>query len=339
MNILAGDIGGTNTRLLYATLNHNHWELIYEKQYPSQNYPCFDDVLNEFLSSFEIPLPVSAACLSVAGPVAHGSVAVTNLPWVINEKDLAVHLQSTHLMIINDFIAVANGIPELEDHDFITLHERGGDARPVNNDAVVIGAGTGLGAAHMVWCHDHYNVYSSEAGHAGFAPENSFQTELLTWMQKKYSHVSVELLLSGRGLFFIYQFLNQVKKLKQSEKVLAQLSTDDPARVIAEFALKNEDELCEKSIQAFIDIYGAVTGNIALHYYPVSTVYIAGGIGNKIKDKLVHSSFVKSFINKGKLADNMKSLNIKLITQENVGLYGALATCRRMYVQSCSDTA
>ncbi|MFK5913841.1 MAG: glucokinase [Woeseiaceae bacterium] len=332
MNILLGDIGGTNTRLLFAKTNGTGWESLYEKNYSSQNYSNLYEVLNNFILEHDIAVSVDAACFAIAGPVENGTVSVTNLPWVVSEKQLKEDLKTPHVKIINDFLAVALGISELNENDFIIVQKGQDSSNRVNSDAAVIGAGTGLGAAHLVWLEDHYHCYTSEVGHAGFAPENTLQSQLLLWMQQKHSHVSLEMLLSGKGLGIIYQFLRETMKFKESSLVMNEMKSKDPAQVITEYALFGDDELCQETLACFVDIYGAAAGNIALHYYPIGELYIAGGIAAKIKNKILSSAFIHAFVNKGLLSSNMKKINIKLIVQDKVGLYGAFVKLKSIYL-------
>lgn len=329
MNFLVGDIGGTNTRLLFANMNGSVCEEFHEKSFSSHNYSDLTEVINKFLLDCKITHSIDAACFAIAGPVENGTVSVTNLPWVIKEDELKEDLHISHVKLINDFLAVAIGIAELKENDFILLQE---GKNSVNSDAAVIGAGTGLGAAHLVWEDNYYHPYTSEAGHTGFAPENTLQSELLIWMQQQYSHISLEMLLSGKGLVTIYDFLHEIKGINESLQVKEAMKVNDPAQVITEYALADTDELCQQTLACFIDIYGAAAGNVALYYYPIGELYIAGGIAAKIKDKMIGPAFIQAFIDKGLLSSNMKKITIKLIIQDKVGLYGALAKLKSIYM-------
>ena len=322
MNYLVGDIGGTNTRLLFSDENGINGQNYILKNYPSQNFSDFNELLNEFISEFNLQHNIDAVCFAIAGPVENGAVAVTNLPWLIQEEQLKHYLGTTNVKLINDFYAVANGISELKETEFVILQQ---GKKSNNCDSAIIGAGTGLGVAHRVLIDGHYHIYTSEAGHTGFAPENTLQSELLIWMQHKYNHVSLEMLLSGKGLVTLYDFFHSVKGIKESDNVKLAMKGHDAAKIITEFALIHGDELCEKTVSCFIEIYGAAAGNVALHYYPVGEVYIAGGIAAKTKDKIVSPAFIQAFVNKGLLSESIKNITIKLITQEKVGLLGALA--------------
>ncbi len=324
MNILAGDIGGTNTRVIFAEVNGNDRHIIAEKKYNSVGFTDFIQVLELFIGEHKITADIHAGCFAVAGPVKAGVSAVTNLPWVVSEDELCEYFQIPKVKLVNDFIAVAYGIEELNDIDTLTLQQGELNSKTNQPDAVVIGAGTGLGVAHRVWVKDRYEAFSAEVGHSGFAPANEQQCQLLHWLQKKQSHVSLELVLSGRGLFTIYNFLCEQGAASESKVVIDAMKKTEPAQVITEYALSGSDKLCQKTLACFIDIYGAAAGNAALYFYPVGEVYIAGGIGVKIKEQLQGQRFTDAFINKGLMSSNMEKIRIKLILQENIGLYGAL---------------
>lgn len=333
MQILAGDIGGTNTRLICAVVSDAGRDIVAEKNYLSADYSGLIQVIDAFFTEHNITDAVDTACFAVAGPVESGVAAVTNLPWVISEETLSKKLQTSKVMLINDFVAVAYGVSELPDTDMLVLQQ----GQVFNNkpdcylDAAIIGAGTGFGASHRVWIDNHYQIFPSEAGHAGFAPENMEQSELLFWLQKKYPHVSLEMVLSGKGLFRIYQFLHEVAGFSEAKPIKEAMKNIDPAQVVAEHALLEDDGLCQKALDIFIDIYGAAASNVALHYYPVNELYIAGGIAPKIKDKIFGHRFTDAFLNKGPMAANMKKIMVKLVTQDKVGLYGALARAQSFY--------
>ncbi|MFO7603615.1 MAG: glucokinase [Gammaproteobacteria bacterium] len=326
MRLLAADIGGTNTRFLSADLRDGSLRIDTEKSYPSTAYAEFQQVLHAFLDDSGLQGKIDAACLAVAGPVQAGVVSVTNLPWVIRETDVQARLNTPKVKLINDFSAVGYGVGALNAADLLVIQE--GAQQALHPEAAIIGAGTGLGIAHRVWRTDHYQVLSSEAGHVGFAPETPQQTALLSWLQQHYAHVSVEMLLSGSGLLLIYQYLHATSGITASASIQQAMQQNDPAQVITQYALTENDALCQLTLAYFVEIYGAAAGNAALYYYPVQEVYIAGGIAQKIKSQMTHGAFTAAFCNKGPLSANMKQISIKLILQEKVGLYGALAVLR-----------
>jgi len=330
MHVLVGDIGGTNTRLLYAEIKERKIIFLFEKNYLSKNFKSFTDVLNRYIADYGKTFSIDAACFAIAGPVENGTVAVTNLPWLINENELKEKLNTFRVHLINDFMAVAYGIPELKESDVVVLQNGENIPSEIPMDSAVIGAGTGLGASHLVYINDVFHPLSSEVGHTGFAPENSLQSKLLIWMQTKYSHVSLESILSGDGLLHIYHFLREEMEIHESEFVKKEMKTTDPSAIITKYALSGEDELCQQTLNCFIEIYGAAAGNVALNYYPISELYIAGGIAAKVKSKIMGQNFIDAFVNKGLLSSIMKKITVKLILQEKIGLYGALAKFKLM---------
>ncbi len=343
MQILAGDIGGTSTRLIAVAINDGKQQIIAEESYPSADYSGLIQAIDRFLSQHTISSPVDAACFAVAGPVKASAAAVTNLPWVISEKELSQHLKTTRVSLVNDFVAAAYGISTLDEDDTLILQQGlASNKTGTPPAAVVIGAGTGLGVSHRVWLDDRYQAFASEAGHAGFAPANSQQNRLLAWLQQQHAHVSLEMLLSGQGLVTIYRFLHEVVGLPDTQGLINNkagskgddsLQQADHPRLITEQALSETDDICQQTLNIFIDIYGAAAGNVALHYYPLDELYIAGGIAPKIKTKMSGPRFIQAFLNKGIMSGNMKKITIKLITQDKVGLYGALARAQILSIK------
>ena len=329
MYILAGDIGGTYTRLLLADYIDNKQIVLAEKSYLSYKFPEFIEVIKTFISEFNITSSIDAVCMAVAGPVKSGEASITNLPWHISEDKLCKLLKTENICLINDFSAVSYGIGQLKETDFLTIQHGGSQTEIL--DAAVVGAGTGLGASHLIWKSDHYETLSSEAGHAGFAPETEQQIELLVYLQQFHAHVSLEYILSGRGFKTIYNFLLKTSGLQESNEVREAMEEEDPAKIITEYGLLESDLLCQRTLDLFIDIYGSATADIVLHYYPVGTVYITGGIAPKIKSQLNTQRFRTAFANKGLMSENMMEISIKLVLDDKVGLHGAVKHAYRCF--------
>jgi len=327
MRLLAGDIGGTNTRLTFVESADSDARTLAEKSYASANYPGLDQVVAAFLSEHNIDKPADAACFAVAGPVNAGVAKVTNLPWVVSETELSRRLHIPAVSLINDFVGIAYGIESLGDADLKTIHPgKNEDSKAMSRDAAIVGAGTGFGGSRRVWLNNRYFGLASEIGHAGFAPANAEQESLLNWMRKTHRHVSQEMLLSGRGLGSIYHFLREQGEPAETDKVKEDFQNSaDPAEVITRHALAGSDELCQKTVELFVDIYGSTASNVALNYFPVGEVYIAGGIGQKIEKFLSSGRFMDAFLNKGVMSSNLEKITVRMILQEKVGLLGALS--------------
>lgn len=333
MKVLAGDIGGTNSRLIIAKFENLNYEILVEENYPSNQYANLQQVISCFFSDYNIKNDISAACFAVAGPVENDKAKLTNLPWLISKDELIKQLKIPVVRLINDFTAVALGIALLNDEDTLVIQQGNESTLPVPNpDAAIIGAGTGLGVSHRVWIDGKYHIFPSETGHSGFTAVNEQQAKLLNWLLMENKHVSTEMVLSGSGIYTIYRFLRDQENYVESSTVQKAIQDADPARIITEHALEGDDELCVKTIEMFVEIYGSTAGDVALHYYPVDELYIAGGIAPRIKHILASHLFLDNFTNKGLMASNMEKINIKLILDNKIGLYGALSNLQDLSV-------
>ena len=322
MWILAGDIGGTNTRLQLIEKNKQGLEYHARISYPSQEYEKLTDVVERFLEQTGKDIQIEKACFAVAGPVlAKTTAKVTNLPWQLDAKQLQMDLDIPLVVLINDFQAIGYGIAMLEDNELLVLQH----GKPeLHGRRAVIGAGTGLGETLLTWQQDYYQPWPTEGGHVDFAPTNEMEMDLLVYLKTKHEHVSYELLLSGAGILRIYQFLCEFKKIPESSSVAELIKENDPASIISRHALNNKDDLCSKTLDCFMKIYAAQTGNVVLNYLATGGVYITGGIAPKIIDKFKEDYFLETFNNKGKMSTLMKDIPVKVILNDNVGLLGAV---------------
>ena len=111
MRILVADVGGTNARfrLLEATESERH-QVIAEDTLPSVAHGSLEDATRAFLSDSPTP---ERACFAVAGPVVDGVCNATNLPWRMDQAQLERELGVARVRLVNDFYAVARGLPAL----------------------------------------------------------------------------------------------------------------------------------------------------------------------------------------------------------------------------------
>jgi glucokinase len=305
VRIIAGDIGGTKTLLRCI----DNGKVVVEQRFESGAYATFDALLTEFL--VRCARPVHAACFAVAGPVLEQRAEVTNLHWVIDAAALAKGFGIADIALINDFYAIALGVPLLNENDCLSLHA---GTRRMREPIAILGAGTGLGEAVVIWSGEQWNVVPSEGGHADFAPQDEEQTRLFLTLLKRYGHVSWERVLSGMGLVNIFTFLGG--------------RTNDPAEVAA--LADKGDALGMKTFEIFVDIYGAEAGNMALRVLARGGVYLAGGVAAKNTKFFTDGRFVKAFLRKGRFREMLEEMPIDLITDEKVGLRGAAEMARRI---------
>ena len=315
--ILAGDVGGTNTRLGLFEITRGRFRLLSEKTYLSKNYKGLENILADFLRGQKV---IVAACFGVAGPVTEEVIVATNLPWWIDIQSLQKLLSLKKVEVINDLVANAYGISVLKKADFEILNA----GRIRKGTQALISAGTGLGEAILFWDGKQYVPSPSEGGHAEFGPRNHLETELFNYLSDRFDHVSYERVLSGEGLFHIYQFLRDSKRFGSEPSWLSEeMKGEDPPEVISEMARHRKSKLCWKALDLFTSIYGAAAGNLALQVMAVGGVYVGGGIAPKIIWKLKDGTFMKAFKDKGRLSRIVAQIPVKVIMNERTALLGA----------------
>jgi glucokinase len=328
--LLAGDIGGTTTRLLLAEREHGVVRTLAERHFDSRKYAGMAGVVAEFRRG-EPDAPLDAACFAVAGPVRRAaggeSVRVTNLPWEIASAGLARAIGVPRLRLINDFEAVGYGIERLGEQEMVVLQE----GQPERHGTrAVLGAGTGLGQAILVWQGDRYAVLPTEGGHVDFGPADPLQVELARWLIRQQGRASYEDFLSGGGLARIYAFLRDRGLIPETPAVAAAVEQGDPAAAISDAALKQRDPLAQAALDLFVKIYGAQAGNLALAAGASGGVYVAGGIAPQILSRLRDGAFLAAFRSKGRMTKFMERIPLCVVIQPDAGLRGALACAGRL---------
>jgi glucokinase len=309
IRIVAGDIGGTKTLLQVVEMSGSGNAVAHEQRFDSGSYQTFDDLLAEFLA--QAPGTVDAACFAVAGPVFEDRAEVTNLKWRMEGAALAARFGIGRVALINDFYAVALGVPLLKPEGLVSLHA-GDRKRPA--PIAILGAGTGLGQALVTFNGAAWDVIPSEGGHADFAPQDEEQTRLFLFLREKYGHVSWERLLSGMGLVNIFTFLGSGDRTAAE---IAQLAEDGDPRAVRTFEI-------------FVDIYGAEAGNMALRALTRGGVFLAGGVAAKNQRFFTDGRFVAAFLRKGRFQEMLGAMPIDLIVNEKVGVIGAAEMARRV---------
>ncbi len=320
--ILAGDVGGTKVHLALYGFEHGQLVHIRDERYPAQEYSGLEDIVRRFLSESGNP-EVTAACFGVPGPVRGGRLRLTNLPWVLDSRELSVHLKIPHIFLINDLEANGYGIPELTAEQIFTLNV--GDTAAVGNRAVV-SAGTGLGEGVLIWNGQKHVPMASEGGHTDFAARNPLEAELLVHLMKKMGgRVSYERVISGPGLTNIYQFLRDEKKMEEPAWLAERMKNEDPNAVIGEVGEAGTSELCTKTLEMFVASYGAEAGNMVLKVLAIGGMYLGGGIAPKILKTMRDGRFMQAFTDKGRLSELLIHTPVHIILESRAALLGAAA--------------
>jgi glucokinase len=317
--VLAGDIGGTKTNLALFSVSGEKLHAESLRTFPSKRYSGLIPVLKEFLDGTN--RAVEAASFGIAGAVVDGKVKTPNLPWMIDTADVRRVLKLDAVTLLNDLEAAAFGIFTLENDEFQTLNE--GSMRHSGNKAL-IAAGTGLGQAILYDDGHHFRPLASEGGHGDFAPRNELEIELLRSLMGRFGHVSYERVVSGPGLFNIYRFLKEARGLEEPKWLTDRLAAaDDASAVISKAGLAGEAEICVKTLDMFVAVYGAEAGNLALRAKSVRGLYVGGGIAPKLLDKFKDGTFMRAFVDKGRYQDLLAAIPVQVVLNDRAALRGA----------------
>ncbi|MGD8495844.1 MAG: glucokinase [Gemmatimonadales bacterium] len=306
VRVLAGDVGGTHTRLALVELHDNRATVVRREEFGSASQDGLGAPVREFLGRLDAK--PERASFGLACPIVDGTCSFPNLDWTVELDTLRDEIGIQRTGLVNDFDAVAHALPYLGDDDTETLQEGSEhEGAPV----ACIGPGTGLGQAFVSYGDGRPRIHSSEGGHVDFAPRDEGEAALLEFLRKKYGRVSCERVVSGPGLVDIYRHL---------------AGPDAPtAAEISRRAIEGGDEHCSRVLDLFVSVFGATAGNFALTVQARGGVYLAGGISPKILPRLRNGPFLSAFRAKGRFEEYMKQIPVRVVTNPDVGLIGAAA--------------
>jgi len=318
--ILAGDIGGTKTNLALYKIEDKTLITQSQHQFDSRDFGSLIDVILAFKTQTSMP-KIESACFGIAGPVIEGRCRTTNLPWDVSVSELQEHLKIDKVRLMNDLEATAYGMLYLPEDEFVELNPTG---RALDGNRAIIAAGTGLGEAMLYYDGSDYHPIGSEGGHSDFAPVTGQQEELLKWMRNRYpDHVSYERILSGPGIYTLYEFLYESGFAPQPASMLKLTEDKDRSAMVSECALKEQDPLCMETLRLFTEIYGAEAGNLALKSMSLGGVYVGGGIAPKILPFMTKGHFMNGFSDKGRFEEMLRGIEVKISLNPETALLGA----------------
>ena len=330
MQVLAGDIGGTKTLLAICEVAEAsertgapRIEVLERRRYDSGKFPGLAAICRAFADEVGRAVPRWAG-FGVAGPVAGGRSHTTNLPWILDEQDLARTLGIDSVRLANDFHALALGIQAVKPKDLVTLNE---GVRDPKGPWAIIGAGTGLGEAiATLGASGEREVLATEGGHTSFAPRTELEIGVLRFLSQRYSHVSWERILSGDGLVNLTEALATLTGLPMPAEI-ADAIRDDRAHAPAQVTgmAQKGDALCLQVLQLFCKLYGAEAGNLALKTLATGGVHVAGGIAPRIIDFMTDGRFREAFFDKGRMRALLEQMPVQVVLDTEAGLLGAAA--------------
>lgn len=324
-DLVTVDIGGTHARFAIATVRNNGSNdgtisLSNPVTLHTKDHASFQTAWQAFRQLQGGTLP-SAVAMAIAGPVGGEIIRFTNNPWIIRPALIASKLGAERYTIVNDFAAVAYAVAQTDARHLV--HLAGPDVPLPNTGATtVIGPGTGLGVAMLLREGGHYHVQATEGGHIDFAPRDAIEDAILARLRARHNRVSVERVVSGPAIVDIHATLAAMEGRALTERNDVE---------IWKAAMEGSDSLAAAALDRFCMALGSAAGDLALAH-GANSVVVAGGLGYRLRDHLTLSAFAERFRSKGRFANLMASMPVKLMTHPQPGLVGAAAAFAREHL-------
>ncbi|MCU1721721.1 MULTISPECIES: glucokinase [unclassified Pseudomonas] len=305
---LVGDIGGTNAR--FALWRDDALHAV--RVFATADYTSPEQAIGVYLAEQGIARgELDAVCLAVAGPVSGDEFRFTNSHWRLSREAFCATLQVPHLLLINDFSAMALGMTRLRDNERTTVCEGEAD---LTRPALIIGPGTGLGVGSLLRLEEgRWLAMPGEGGHVDLPVGNAREAAIREVIAEQTGHVSAETVLSGGGLLRLYQAICTLD---------GHTPTLTTPAAITDAALAGEP-LALAVIEQFSRFLGRVAGNNVLTLGGRAGVYIVGGVIPRFAGLFLRSGFAESFADKGCMSGYFKGVPVWLVTAEFSGLLGA----------------
>ena len=313
-SLIAADVGGTHARVALleaAPGGRDDFAILHYRKYACADYPSLSAIIEDFRASVG-GSDVDRIALAVAGYVIDDAVVNVNLPWNVSISELRRALGVSELAIVNDFEAVAHAIGHADASGATLLSGPGEPALAA--PMLVVGPGTGLGAALRIPHADRPVILATEAGQSTLAAYTDFELRVLRELRQQTPRVQIEHVLSGTGLANLYRAIGALRG--------APVSTRTPAEITAA-ALSKSDDVATETVEVFCGWLGAVLGDLALIYGAQGGIYLAGGVLPQMKELLVASDFVERLLDKGVMRQVLARTPVRLVEHAQLGVIGA----------------
>jgi len=331
---LVADIGGTNAR--FALVDQGTRTPHSEASLPSGDHADLAEAIDAYLQSLPGDMRPRSACIAIAAPTYRDEVVFANLHWEFSIDEARRRLGLDRLVMMNDFAALAMAVPGIPEGHKAQI---GGGAAVPGQPIAVVGPGTGLGVAGLVWLHDHWTPLPGEGGHVNFAPSDDEEVDIFLIVRGSRDRVSAERLLSGNGLQRLYRSYCKLDRLSEDgwrAGVEAAIEEGHPAlegrpedalhpAKISERALQRRCDRCIRALERFCGMLGTFSGDVALTFGARGGLYLGGGILPRLGTFFQNSAFRTRFEAKGRMHDYVGGIPTFLITAPIPALTGAAA--------------
>lgn len=310
---LAADVGGTFARVALvrrANGDGRELEILAYRKLACADFDGLPQLLQSFVDS-DARTSVRHCVLACAGHVKGDEVMTDNSPWSIRLTQLKQTMRLDDVAVLNDFEALGYAFGE----------GAGGGSRllcgpdiPVNGSILVIGPGTGLGAAVRLPSSAGGAVLATEAGQMDFAPHSVREREVLAHLAPEGGYVAYERIVSGPGLITLYEILCAMRGETR------QFATPEAVTAAAAAGL---DDAAAEAVEIFFGSLGSFAGSLAMSFMTAGGVYLAGGFLHAMFGALQHSAFEERFLHGRSVRAFLSQVPVWVTEHGQQGVVGA----------------
>jgi glucokinase len=316
--VLLCDIGGTNVRVAFARSPGEAPSAAVHTE--TEDHAGLADALNSMAAQW--PERPRSLIVCAAGPLQGRRLKLTNAAWAIDGPEIADALQLHQGLLLNDFEAQALSLPALLP---LWTHEIGSVPSPQTGLRLVLGPGTGLGAAALAEIEGKFLPLATEVGHTDFGPASAAEQIVWPHLDCVHGRITAESVISGPGLARLHHAWLWVNGVRASE------ATDGVA--IVDRALAGGVKEIE-TVRLFWRLVARFAGDLALTFMARGGISLAGGILPRILALLDPAEFRRIFEAKAPLEHVVRAIPTRVITSGAGVLAGmaALAAGPENYV-------
>lgn len=286
---------------------------------PVADFASAEDAIAAALRRLSPSAPPDRAILALAGPVLDDPVLdepvqMTNADWALSSAAIASRFGIRRVRLVNDFLALAHALPHLGAAD---VRRIGGGKAVADAPMLVVGPGTGLGAAGLVPSPTGPIAVPTEGGHIGLAGETARQGAVIGALRARCGRAGAETALSGRGLVNLYEIVADLQGVAAPPR-------DTPAITAAAGTCPVADE----ALAHFLAFLAGYAGDMALAWGARGGVFIAGGILPRLLPRLDAKRFREIFEAKPPMRHWMAEVPLAVVTHPAPAFLGLAAIAR-----------
>ena len=305
MTTLLADIGGTYSRFAWQEGDSFSPPV----RFANKDFDSFTAVIDLFLKNQNYK--PTCFVFAIASDISSDRIFSVNIPWAISQKEIQERYQ-VPLTFLNDFQAQGLGVLSAQKE---YIEKLGGGTAQEKHPICVIGPGTGLGTCVLTHEVDGWKAHPSEAGHTSVNADKDVCAQVIEILQRRFTDVSYERLISGEGILNIYQALCEI----QGGFIDPNL-TPEQIGLLAQAQEKN----ALSAYQMMCHFLAVYAGNLALTMKTTGGIYLVGNILSLpiVISALKTQEFRQAFESKGRFIEFMKQIPIYLCTQKNLAFSG-----------------